>query len=127
MRLRARPHLASRSVPRESNRGVVEVSQTGRAEIRQGAADRNDPLRLGQRHTESLGPNELVEVVGQRPRLAGIEFFERSLDRGVDLRATDLAEIAFPIGTDKAWGSDDSGNASPTQPNSAISKAPTLT
>ena len=53
---------------------------------------------LDQRQAESLGPDQLVNFVGQRPRLGGIQLFERLLDLGVDLGAADLAEVALSVG-----------------------------
>ena len=82
----------------EADLAVVRVGKAEGAEVRQSAADRDVSGRLGQRQAETLGPDQLVELVGQVARLGRVEFVERLLDLGVDLRAADLAEVAFCLG-----------------------------
>ncbi len=86
------------SGPHEPDCGVVEVRNTGGPEVGQRTANRDNAGRLRQREAEALGPNEFINVAGQRVSFAGIEFFERLLNPGIDLATADLAKVTVPAG-----------------------------
>src|SRR5882757_1851240 len=86
------------SLLHEADLGVVQVAKTCGPEVRQGAAHCGVACRLEQRQAEALGPDHLVQLVGQSARLRGVEFVESLLDLSVDLGACDLAEVALAAG-----------------------------
>lgn len=92
---RSPPDGAS-SVLHEPDRGVVQIRQPRRPEVRQGTAHRHVAGRLDQRQAETLGPQQLVDLIGTGAGGIGVQCLQRLLDLGVDLRAADLAEVGLP-------------------------------
>src|ERR1700754_765495 len=83
------PEVPCTGLLHESDLGDVDVTDSGRAEIREATAHRDVARRLEQRQAEADVEDQLIELVGQIACLRRVQLVERLLGLLVDLRAAD--------------------------------------